>query len=49
MSKRNRLEILLDINEAIRRIMEHTKNIRIEDFFNDTKTQDAVTRNIEII
>ncbi|MCP4401302.1 MAG: DUF86 domain-containing protein [bacterium] len=40
---------LKDIGEAIRRIQEYTENLEYETFLADTKTQDAVVRNLEII
>ena len=49
MSKRGDREFLLDINEAIKRIGEYTDAMSYEVFLRDTKTQDAVVRNIEII
>ncbi|BDU51616.1 HepT-like ribonuclease domain-containing protein [Haliovirga abyssi] len=49
MSKRNQIDLLMDIKEAIQRIIIYTKNIDIDEFYKDIKTQDAVTRNIEII
>jgi uncharacterized protein with HEPN domain len=39
---------LLHIREAIARISEYTRNGR-DLFFSDTKTQDAVVRNLEIV
>lgn len=38
-----------DIVSAIKKIEEYTKDFSLEDFLGDQKTQDAVTRNIEII
>jgi len=49
MSKRGDKEILKDILEAINRIKIYTKGMDYETFLLDTKTQDAVIRNIEII
>ncbi len=49
MSKRGDLELLNDIQEAIRRIELFTQDIDYEDFLEDIKTQDAVIRNLEII
>ncbi len=40
---------LRDIGEAIRRIQLYTKDLEYEAFLADTKTQDAVVRNLEII
>ena len=49
MSKRGDLEFLSDIKEAIKRIENYTKSISYSSFKKNTKTQDAVVRNIEII
>ena len=49
MSKRNDQEYLGDIEEAIKRIDFYIGQIQREDFLHDTKTQDAVVRNFEII
>ena len=49
MSKRTDREFLSDIQEAIRRIRKYTAEMTYQDFLNDTKTQDAVIRNLEII
>lgn len=49
MSKRGQKELLLDIKEAILRINAYLKDLDINDFYDDLKTQDAITRNIEII
>ena len=40
---------LKDIGEAIRRIQAYTKDLEYKAFLDDTKTQDAVMRNLEII
>jgi uncharacterized protein with HEPN domain len=48
MSRDYRL-YLDDIIEAIRRIREFTNRMDFEAFKEDTKTQDAVIRNLEII
>jgi uncharacterized protein with HEPN domain len=40
---------LRDIGEAVRRIQAYTKELEYEGFLADTKTQDAVMRNLEII
>jgi len=37
------------LKEAIKRILEYTKNVDYQDFLQDIKTQDAVVRNLEII
>lgn len=49
MSKRRDKDSLNDIREAVRRIEEYTAGMRYQDFLEDTKTQDAVIRNLEII
>jgi len=49
MSHRGDKEFLLDILEACNRILAYTEGTSYEEFFEDTKTQDAVLRNIEII
>ncbi|MBI4455956.1 MAG: DUF86 domain-containing protein [Acidobacteria bacterium] len=49
MSERGDLECLDDIEEAIRRIERYTKALNYDAFLKDTKTQDAVVRNLEII
>ncbi|MEO5359532.1 MAG: DUF86 domain-containing protein [Nitrospirota bacterium] len=40
---------LEDILEAISRIKQYTRGRDYENFISDTKTQDAVVRNLEII
>jgi uncharacterized protein with HEPN domain len=49
MSKRKDLELLNDIHEAIKRINAYCQSIDSTIFMEDTKTQDAVIRNFEII
>jgi uncharacterized protein with HEPN domain len=49
MSKREDVDLVQDIQEAIRRINSYIKTMSHDDFFEDTKTQDAVVRNLEII
>lgn len=48
MSRHERLR-LLDILDAIDRIGSYIEGMSYESFLADRKTQDAVTRNIEII
>lgn len=48
-SKRRDTEFLRDIMEAMQRVISYTKNSSYEEFMDDTKTQDAVLRNIEVI
>ena len=49
MSNRTDKDFLYDIQEAMRRIKTYTHEITYEEFLSDTRTQDAVIRNIEII
>ena len=49
MSKRAHIELLSDIQEAIRRIAEYTASVTYEEFLRNTQVQDAVVRNLEII
>ena len=49
MSKRPLELYITDIKEAIEKIEHYTRNLSYESFQNDTKTIDAVIRNIEII
>ncbi|HQR35135.1 MAG TPA: DUF86 domain-containing protein [Blastocatellia bacterium] len=49
MSERSDRDFVQDIQEASRRIAAYTAQISYEDFLADTKTQDAVVRNLEII
>jgi uncharacterized protein with HEPN domain len=49
MSKRGNMEFLSDIKEAIRRTEVYIEKTEYAEFLQDTKTQDAVVRNIEII
>lgn len=49
MSKRADSTILQDIREAIERILLYSVELEYEAFVTDTKTQDAIIRNIEII
>lgn len=49
MSKRGDKEFLCDIREAIHRIQSYTSGLTFDSFLADTKTQDAVIRNLEII
>jgi uncharacterized protein with HEPN domain len=48
MSRDSRLRVL-DILDAIDRIASYVEGMSYEGFLADRKTQDAVTRNIEII
>ena len=49
MPKRGSYEVLSDIIEAIRRIELYLEKLNYESFLIDSKTQDAVVRNFEII
>lgn len=49
MSERTDADFLTDIQEAISRIKNYTTGITYANFLADTKTQDAVIRNLEII
>ena len=49
MSNRTDKEFLADIQEAIRRIRAYTHEMTYNTFLSDTRTQDAVIRNLEII
>lgn len=49
MSERGDIEFLGDISEAIRRLEFYTQKMDYADFLEDTKTQDAVIRNLEIL
>jgi len=49
MSERADRDFLSDIQEAARRIEAYTATATYDEFLADTKTQDAVIRNLEII
>lgn len=49
MSSRKDIDFISDIGEAIRRVESYIENMDYEQFLNDTKTQDALVRNLEII
>ena len=49
MSNRTDKEFLYDIQEAVRRIKTYTHEMTYKEFLEDTRTQDAVIRNLEII
>ncbi|MDM8524291.1 DUF86 domain-containing protein [Desulfococcaceae bacterium HSG8] len=49
MSERTDADFLTHIAEAAGRAASYTEKMIHEEFFEDTKTQDAVIRNIEII
>lgn len=49
MSDRTDTALLSDILQAIQRVLEYTAGMTYEAFVADTKTQDAVIRNLEIV
>lgn len=49
MSKRDVKLLLQDIQECAQKIQKYTKGYTFENFVEDDKTVDAVTRNFEII
>ena len=49
MSKRTDQEFLSDIREALQRIRAYAAGMTYESFVVDSKTQDAVIRNLEIL
>jgi uncharacterized protein with HEPN domain len=49
MSKRQDIDLIRDILECIKRIDMYTVNMNYLEFQKDFKTQDAVTRNLEIL
>jgi uncharacterized protein with HEPN domain len=50
MSKNRRdRDFLLDIEDAISRILEYTAGINWDEYLGDKKTQDAVVHNLEVI
>jgi len=49
MSERRDTDLVADISDAARRIEEYIRGMTFEEFEKDTKTQDAVVRNIEIV
>ena len=49
MSERTDRDLLTDIQEALQRIRAYSTGITYEGFMEDTKTQDAIIRNLEII
>lgn len=48
-SKRRDADYLNDILEAMERIITYTSGLSYAQFMEDTRTQDAVLRNIEVI
>ena len=49
MSKRTDSDFARDMEEAIGRISSYSAGLTYEAFLLDTKTQDAIVRNLEII
>ena len=49
MSKRNVKLYIEDVKDAIEKIEKYTKGLGFDDFVKDTKTIDAVARNLSII
>jgi len=49
MSERTDRDFLSDVREAIRRIAAYTAGMTYEVFLTDTRTQDVIIRNLEII
>ncbi len=49
MYKRGDKEFIIDMFLSCQKILEYTSGITFEDFERDTKTIDAVVRNIEIL
>ena len=49
MSRRGDKELAKDIAHSISKIQQYTRGLSFEAFLGDSKTQDAVVRNLEII
>ena len=49
MSNRTDKDFLYDIQESVRRIKAYTHEMTYKEFLTDTRTQDAVIRNLEVI
>ena len=49
MYKRGNKEFVLDMFLSCQNVLEYTKGMSFEDFKKDSKTVDAVVRNIEIL
>ena len=49
MSERRDYDYLGDIQEAVERIAAYATDMTFEQFLKDTKTQDAIVRNLEVI
>lgn len=48
-TQRRDSDYLADIREAMRRIIAYTEALSYEQFLDDSKTQDAVTYNLQVI
>ena len=48
MSKRGNIELLEDISDSIRRILEYTHGMNYEKFSKSSVVQDAVVRNFQV-
>jgi uncharacterized protein with HEPN domain len=48
-SYRRERDFLLDIEDAISRILEYTAGMNWDEYLRDYKTQDAVVRKLEVI
>ncbi len=49
MAERRDSDLIQDIHEAINRIQRYAAGLTYQAFLKDTKTQDAVARNFEIL
>ena len=49
MARRDDAALARDIAEALQRIHAYAANLTYAEFLDDTKTQDAIVRNLEII
>jgi uncharacterized protein with HEPN domain len=49
MSKRNEKVLVEDILESLVKILEYTKGMNYDEFLADSKTREAVYRNIEVM
>jgi uncharacterized protein with HEPN domain len=49
MSKRRDADLIADLSNATQRIGDYLRGMSFREFERDTKTQDAVIRNLEII
>ena len=49
MSKRDNVLLIHDMIESVQKIMTYTRDMSFDQFKSDSKTVDAVIRNIEVI